>query len=217
MNRNRILIIGRIFPSFSGTSVALNALLKSELIGKYYIVKQINIFRNKVSPYIKIGRPQLQKMLKDSQCIFKFLLYLASTRLALIYIAIAQTKWGYFRDSIFIMLSKIFKKKCIIHLHGGYFRKLYENSCKPFQWLVQFTLRQVDCAIVLSESLKSIFEGLIDKNKIEIISNFVDYYLFPSPIDIEKKIKTAQNRQNNSLQVLFIMSNFIILIRIAIS
>ena len=202
--QKKLLLIGQFPPPYHGTSIALDTIRSSEIINKYYCITQINTNRPDLPTDVEIGKIRWYKITQDIYHIFSLFNKLLTEKPCLVYITIAQTKWGYLRDGIFIVVSRLFKKKCIVHLHGGYFRLLYNNSWKLFQCWVKFTLRQVDVAIVLTESLRSIFAGLVDDNRIKVVINCIDDYLFPTSTEIEEKVDRIKKRSGKLLKVLFL-------------
>ena len=206
--RKKILIVGQLPPPYHGTSVALRYILDSDYINSRYEVLTINTSRSGISEDSDIGRISLNKGLKDLKCFFNLLLRLLTKRIGLVYITIAQTKLGYIRDGLFILLSKLFGKKCVAHLHGGSFRLLYENSPKWYKRFVETSIGKLDSVIVLSPSLKYIFDGLFDDSKIKVVENCIDDQFFPTEREVRDKLASIELRGKagscNSFRVLFL-------------
>ena len=81
------------------------------------------------------------------------------------------------RSALFISLAKFFKRKVVIHIHGGGFKEYYEKNTS----FVHKNLLKCDTIIALTEYWKEFFKGLGFKNVI-VVPNIVD-----SPIIQEKK------------------------------
>ena len=81
------------------------------------------------------------------------------------------------RSALFISLAKFFKRKVVIHIHGGGFKEYYEKNTS----FVHKNLLKCDTIIALTEYWKEFFEGLGFENVI-VVPNIVD-----SPIIQEKK------------------------------
>lgn len=87
----------------------------------------------------------------------------------LVYIPVASNFLPYLRDGLFILTASYFSNaKIVIHLHeGDYFRKeFYANSNSSVKHFIKKSLSKVHTAIVLSERLKFVFEGLV--NNVEV-------------------------------------------------
>lgn len=83
------------------------------------------------------------------------------------------------RSTLFISLAKIFKRKIVIHIHGGGFKEYYEKNRR----FVHKHLLKCDTIIALTEYWKDFFNRLGFDNVV-IIPNIVEF-----PIMQEKKCK----------------------------
>lgn len=181
-----ICIIGQFPPPIHGLSKAIETLYNSRLKDKYLFHK-IDITNNK-------------NIIKN---LWKILI----SRNDLYYFTISQTKGGNWRDLLILKLIEYKKKKCIIHLHGGYYRQLIEKDCGNLQRRLNYSLiKKLDGCIVLGNMLQSIFKDMIDNSKIFTVPNCVDNeYLLPKNL-IKEKINNIEN--NTTLHILY-LSNFI--------
>lgn len=73
------------------------------------------------------------------------------------------------RSALFISLAKFFKRKVVIHIHGGGFKEYYEKNTS----FVHKNLLKCDTIIALTEYWKEFFEGLGFENVI-VVPNIVD-------------------------------------------
>lgn len=89
----------------------------------------------------------------------------------LVYIPLSQTTMGYLRDAPFILISKIFRRKVICHLRGGYFRNWYESLNPVMQWVVLQVHSFVDGQIVLGEKLRYLFRDILPEDRIFVVPN----------------------------------------------
>lgn len=181
-----VCIIGQFPPPIHGLSKAIETLYNSHLKEKYSFNK-IDITNNK-----RILR-NLWKILMSHNNLY--------------YFTISQTKGGNWRDLLILKLIACKKRKCIIHLHGGYYRQLIEKDCKGIQRRLNYSImKKVDGCIVLGNMLRSIFKNIIDDSKIFIVPNCVDNeYLLPQTF-IERKINDIED--SNIIHILY-LSNFI--------
>lgn len=184
--KKKIGIIGQFPPPMHGLSKALDTLYNSYLGEKYDLTK-FDITDNK--KFLKI--------------IFK----LIKSDLDIYYLTISQSKFGNLRDLIILKVIQMKKKKSIIHLHGGGFRNVLEEDMGSIQRKLNYKiLGKVDCGIVLGESLKYIFDGIIDKDKIKVVKNCVDDEFVISDDEFEEKIELFKTKK--LLNILY-LSNFI--------
>lgn len=125
----------------------------------------------------------------------------------LFYFTIAQTRGGNWRDLFILKLLQWKKTKCLIHLHGGYYRTLIEQDCGKLQRMLNYrAIKHVAGAIVLGDSLKSIFRGIAAEDKIFVVPNCVDeqYLLNTNNFNLKKENLLVQP----VLNILY-LSNFI--------
>lgn len=73
------------------------------------------------------------------------------------------------RSALFISLARFFKRKVVIHIHGGGFKEYYEKNTS----FVHKNLLKCDTIIALTEYWKEFFEGLGFENII-VVPNIVD-------------------------------------------
>lgn len=81
-----------------------------------------------------------------------------------------------YRNAIFLLISKLFNRHVIFHLHGSEFEKLYESGSHFYRLFVRFILNKSDCIFVLSKYWKEYVQTITINPNIKIINNF------PSPI-----------------------------------
>jgi glycosyltransferase involved in cell wall biosynthesis len=90
----------------------------------------------------------------------------------IVYLTIAQSWFGFLRDMLFIFFSSFGNHRIILHLHGGNYERFY--SCQPVfrKALIRWSLSKAEKIVVLSESLKSMFDFLPDsRTRIAVVHN----------------------------------------------
>ncbi|WP_400243861.1 glycosyltransferase family 4 protein [Niallia sp. JL1B1071] len=184
--KNKIGIIAQFPPPIHGLSKAVDTLFKSHLKDEF-LFEKIDITNNK-------------KFLRN-------LINIWNSDASLFYLTISQTKGGNLRDLLIMKTLLLKKKKCIIHLHGGYFRKLLDEDMNYLQRKMNHKLiSKLDGAIVLSNSLKKIFQGLLPEEKIYVIPNCVDDEYLITNNEFEKKVSLLKSK---SIFNILYLSNFI--------
>ncbi|SFU65893.1 Glycosyltransferase involved in cell wall bisynthesis [Clostridium sp. DSM 8431] len=179
-------IIGQFPPPIHGLSKALDTLYNSYLNDKYKLVK-FDITSNK-------------KILLN-------LFHLVRTNCDLHYLTISQSVLGNIRDIIILTIIILKQKKIVIHLHGGGFRNLLDNKMPYVQRKMNYyILNKVDKLIVLGDSLKSNFKGIVNDEKIYTIKNCVDDDYVLNDDDFDAKISDFENK--DVLKILY-LSNFV--------
>lgn len=186
MGKRKICFIAQFPPPMHGLSKAVETLYNSELKDEFDFEK-VDITNNK-------------NFLKN-------LMAISRSKADLFYFTISQTKGGNLRDLIIFKLLKMQHKKCLIHLHGGYYRQLVDNDMSGWQRKANYkAISQLEGVIVLGESLKPIFQGMLSDDKIFVVPNCVDDEYLMSDEEFDDKIRTIDQRK---VKHLLYLSNFI--------
>lgn len=192
MSKKKICFIAQFPPPMHGLSKAVETLYNSEI-------------NSKVNPD---GEFEFEKIdITNNKSFLKNLLKISKSKADLFYFTISQTKGGNLRDLVILKLLESQHKKCLIHLHGGHYRQLVDNDMAGWQRKANYkAIKKLAGAIVLSKSLKKIFEGMIDENKIFVVENCVDDQYLLTDQEIEEKLAKLENEK--VIHVLW-LSNFI--------
>jgi len=179
-----ICFLAQFPPPMHGLSKAVETLYNSWLKEKYHFSK-IDITNNKR--------------------IFLSLIALMRCKNDIVYFTLSQTRGGNLRDLLFLNVIQWRQKKCIVHIHGGYFRQLIDQDVPAWQRKINYyAVKRLAGGIVLGHSLHGIFEGMLPEERIFVCPNCVDdTYIAPS---IDGKIEKM--KASGALHVLY-LSNFI--------
>lgn len=90
---------------------------------------------------------------------------------------------AFIRDSIYLLLAKLFRKKVILHLHGGKFEEFYNL----YPTYCHFICNKADCIVGVSMYLCNILNKMKINNNIKVIYNAIDKPLFKKNT-LERKI-----------------------------
>lgn len=204
--RPALCVVGPFPPPVDGTTVAIERLGRSRLVGERFDVTRVDTSRGELPTDAKIGRFEVGKAARDLLDLARLVGVIARRRPDVVYVSIAQTPLGYLRDGAKIALASALGRRCVLHLHGGSFRALYDGAGPLYRRWIRLTLRRADRVIVLAPSLGALFEGLVDRARIRVVPNCVDDELFLSPRELEEK--AARAAAGGEAQALF-MSNFL--------
>jgi glycosyltransferase involved in cell wall biosynthesis len=93
----------------------------------------------------------------------------------LVLIPISQTTTGFFKDSLFILIAKLFGKKVLLQLRGSNFKTWVANSSSVNKKYVKFILKKTQGIIVLGNNLKHLFTDYYTEDKIFVVPNGGNY------------------------------------------
>ena len=182
-------MIGPLPPPIHGMSLA-NRMLRDGLLERGHKVETLNTHTGTSFGNLKNqGRFTPSKLVRSvCQILRGIVLILFGPKLDVVYITPAQSEWGYLKYTPFIFSSAIRKTKVFIHIHGGYFRTMFDASKGWKRRLIKKSLDCLSGAIVLGPSLRNMFEGLMPEEKIFVCPNAVEDEIFATKEEIEEKI-----------------------------
>jgi glycosyltransferase involved in cell wall biosynthesis/ubiquinone/menaquinone biosynthesis C-methylase UbiE len=191
----KIIFLGPLPPPYMGPSIATEIILNSRLKDEFELIHLDTSDHRNLSTLGVVDFQNIYLALKH-YCI---LIWMIITRWPeMVYIPISQTTKGYLRDSVFILISKLFGKKVVCHLRGGNFKNWLNSASSLTQWFVRHIHSLVDGQIVLGKSLKNLFDEILPESKIFVVPNGRDFNFE------NKKIKKYDDRKNNNLKILFL-------------
>ncbi|TDP73701.1 glycosyltransferase involved in cell wall biosynthesis [Bradymonas sediminis] len=121
----------------------------------------------------------------------------------LFYLQLGQSPQAMLRDLPLLEFAHRKKWPIVLHVHGGSFRVAYDRAPGLLRILVKRALNRADKIIVLSESLKVMFDGLVDDNKLAVVANGAEQSLVKYARKLKPKPESAEG-----MRVLFV-SNLI--------
>jgi len=203
MQTLKILHIGPFPPPIHGMSLA-NKMLRDGLKNKGHNVETIDTNTEKVfGNQSQRGRFSSRRFFTSSFQILKGITKIIFGRnFNVIYINPSQSVWGYLKYTPFIFASFLRGIPVFIHIHGGYFRTMYDKTAGWKRLLIDQSLKCLSGAIVLGNSLRCLFEGLLPEDKIYVCPNGVEDEIFAS----EEEVKDKMNRWKNddTLRILYL-------------
>ncbi|MCI8999428.1 MAG: glycosyltransferase family 4 protein [Clostridia bacterium] len=184
--KKKLCFIAQFPPPIHGLSKAVDILYNSKLKDEFEFEK-IDLTNN--MNFIK----NLIKVCRSNADLF--------------YFTISQTRKGNVRDLVILKVLQWKNKRCLIHLHGGYYRKLIDEKIPKWQKKANYkTIKNLEGVIVLSKALKYIFEGMIDSSKIFVVSNCIENKFLLTNNEVKEKIKESKSK---AVKDILYLSNFI--------
>jgi glycosyltransferase involved in cell wall biosynthesis len=163
-----VLLIGPTPPPAHGISVLTELLLRSGLKQSFEIAHLDTADRRSLQ---NVGRFELHNVALALYHGLRFQWLLLTRRPALVYMPISESRLGFLRDTLFLLPSRLLGIPLVLHLHGGYLDTLYAGSNPVLRWLMRFCFGHASRAIVLSESFRGKFSGLVDDDRVRAVYN----------------------------------------------
>jgi glycosyltransferase involved in cell wall biosynthesis len=182
----KILIIGPFPNPISGVSLAnqtVNQVLNSTNDFKTSVI-------NTSYPYFEdsVGSFSLKKAFFFLKLNIQALKILKND---IIYFTPGQTFFGILKYALFILISSIFNKELVIHIHGNYLGTQYKLLKGIKKKIFYFLVKRSDKGIVLSPSLMDNLTPFISKKNIYVLYNFAENYLSENTKELKEENNTC--------------------------
>lgn len=164
--KRKLLLVGPYPPPYGGQSVAFKLLIDKIKKDRHYEYELINILSKRL-----MGNRFVLQAFNYIKRYFSFIFKLVTFKPKIVYLIAGQSRNSFVRDIPFILLSSLFGKKIIVHIHGGNFGSFYNEENNSFKFIIEFVYKRVDRIIVLSSKLKNMFPFISDKSKLVTIKN----------------------------------------------
>jgi glycosyltransferase involved in cell wall biosynthesis len=173
----KVLLIGPVPPPIDGCSNS-NKVLHANLVERQICCEVVNTNSDIITndQGRRFSFKKALKFFKNYRDILQVLRY------DVIYFTPGQTFYGIAKYAPFILACLIFKKPYIIHVHGNFLGKQYALLSGFKEKFIHFLISRASAGIVITESLKENFRGLLAENKVFVVSNFVEEALFSQVI-----------------------------------
>ncbi len=194
--KKKILFLVQLPPPVHGASIVNQYIKKGKYINSTYETKFLNISPTK--DISDIGHVKLLKIFKTLYIFYKNIYLMLFFRPDLIYITLAPHGPAFWKDSILLLLTKLFNCHRVIHLHGkGIAQQVNKNRLKRLYYKYVFK----GCSVIhLASSVIQDISLIVEDSKISILPNGVP--------DTSSKSNAVTTEINSPLRVIY-LSNFI--------
>lgn len=194
--KKEILIIAPLTPPYTGNALPVKYIFDKFSIS--YKVKLINLSKGS----FKSGLNSYKRIFQIIIILAKVIFYQKGKNL--IYLTVAESTLGNLRDIVIYLFTFFNNKKIVIHLLGGNsMKQILSNKNSLYFWLNKFFISRLGGVIVEGQFQANFFNKLISNEKIHIIHNFAQHFLYLSEEKIQRKFT-----QLNPIRILF-LSNLI--------
>jgi len=198
-SRKGLLIACPLPPPYSGPEVLARDITESLLSEKYRVVRFISWPEKMNNEKGKWSLLNVYMMCIDTLKCLKCLLL---NRVDFVYTSLTQNLTGFLRFSIFIILSKYFKKKVVAVCLGNGFDFFFNNIKIPFlKRYIKYVLLQIDKIVVHSNFLMSQYSNCVEDEKIINLPLGLNTKRFP--VVSEHHLKNKMNLEG-PFKILFV-------------
>jgi len=193
MSQNfNILLLLKLPPPITGTTAMNQLVVNNPLLKKKYNINTIKISYSK--EYSKIGKQKPFKLIIFCKIWLKTLSRLLILKPQIVYFQISPLGIAFYRDLFFVILTKSFKAKLILHLHGKGINEVIKNSrIKKIIYKIAFNNTFVIC---LSKNIMNDIVGIYNRIPF-IVNNGI-------PITIKNEDDNGIKKNNDVVVILYI-------------
>ncbi|MDP2911547.1 MAG: glycosyltransferase [Candidatus Omnitrophota bacterium] len=161
--------------------------------GKYYLagIKGSERFTARYHP-TTIDGSKIAKSLFFIKSIVEFLIILLSDRSIRIVHICSSSHGSFYRKAAILLISKIFRKPAVFHIHASSFDLFYYRGHILERWFIKKMLNISDAIVVLSKSWYLSISNMTDNRNIKII---------PYPVNVIDTVFSARERNGFGLNV----------------
>jgi N-acetyl sugar amidotransferase len=190
----KILFIAPLPPPITGHSLASKVFL-DELI-KYHQVKVIHLTKHS----FKQGVDSFKRIIQILRILIE--VWGNKNNVDVIYFTISESFSGNIKDLLIYLICLRKLQRMVVHLHGGSIIILF-NKHKLLFRINKYFIRRLGGVIMLGQSHVDNLSNIFINNKVYIVPNFAEDYLFQGEDKIKYKFSNT-----NPLKILF-LSNLI--------
>lgn len=128
MKTKKILVIGGLPPPLHGASVYFKNIVDNEKLKENFKVLSLNISVNEdISTMTKFS---IKKVILSMAYYVKLVFILVFNRIGIVYIQVSYPVFAFLKDSIFVLILKLFRKKVIGAVLGTGYKEIIDSKGK---------------------------------------------------------------------------------------
>jgi glycosyltransferase involved in cell wall biosynthesis len=181
----RILFIAPLPPPINGQSKAGQVFLEC-LLEQKYSVDCINLSKDD----LKDGISSLKRIVDIVKILFK--VWKKRKGNDAIYFSLSESFAGNLKDLFIYLICYKSNSKIVVHMLGGAGMKKILEKGNVLSKINIFFLKRVAGIIVEGEQNHLVFSQFVDRNKVHIVPNFADDFLFVEQKEIENKFSNIK-------------------------
>jgi len=158
-----VLLVGPTPPPWFGQAVGMQILLDAVHLNQSYTLVHLNINN--------VDKPLVCKVLATVSFLLRYLWKLLVHNPDALYLLVSRSRMGCIKDCIVMGLARLRRVPVVVHLHGGDLAVFYRGLGPLWQRLLRSFYCHVTVAIVLGESLRSQFDGLLPAERVCVVHN----------------------------------------------
>ncbi|CAH2713880.1 hypothetical protein BACCIP111895_01034 [Neobacillus rhizosphaerae] len=198
----KILLIGPFPEPITGSSLA-NEILLDGLVEKGHMVDFLDTNTEKSFTNLSSqGKFNIKKVFSSVSPILKGVCNILFKKYDAVYITPAQSYIGFLKYTPFIDAACLKRIPVYIHFHGGFVRKMFDSINEVKQLKLKRYFNKCESVIVLGQSLKKMFEGIIPPEKVRVCENGIEDKFILSSKELKEKVLTIDSSEK--LEIIYL-------------
>lgn len=195
MNKPRILFIMHMPPPIHGASMVGEYIKQNKIINQTFKCRYINLSTSHTID--EIGKNPFKKVFRFFFMFLRLMKNLVIFKPHLVYFSLSTKSFGFYKDAFLVIVSKMFGKKVVYHLHNKGVATRQHKTFDNFLYKKAFKNAEV---ILLSPHLYPDIQKYVPENKVHYCPNGIP--------DLNNNQKAKNKKQTERTEILF-LSNLI--------
>lgn len=173
INHPKVVLLGQFPPTLGGICTNIQNLLTSPLKEKYtFVLFQVGSTKYGTRGYF--NESIFFKLWNAVKKLFYYVIYLSNNHPNIVHINTSLKPYSFRRDFSFLFVTKLFRVKVLLHIHGGVLDEFLERNLFLIRLLIKKLLEMPDQIIVLSSVQKETFQKYHIQRKVSVVPNMLD-------------------------------------------
>lgn len=96
-----------------------------------------------------------------------------------VFLLLSSSWVGFVRDVFLLLTARLFRSRVLMQYRGGNFASFYQSQSWWRQWLIRWSLQQVERLFVQSEGLREQFRAIVAAGRLRVLPNGICVAEFP--------------------------------------
>jgi glycosyltransferase involved in cell wall biosynthesis len=164
-----LCIIGDVPPPYSGPEIGVEKMLRSTLLIERFRLVNFSFGMNKSN--VSRGLVNVKKILRFLFKLIRLYHQLSDPSICVVYYYFSQTRLGFIKDAVVVIIARARRKKVVLHSRGGNFKSFYFKQPTYLKFAISRMLGLSQLLLVQSGCLKAQIEVAAPNKKIGIFHN----------------------------------------------
>lgn len=164
----RLVVVGPLPPPIHGVTISTSLVLANEPLRTRFDVHHLNT--SDTRDLKNLGHWDLRNVVLGLRALVQ-LMSLLRPNSGVLYLPISQNVPAFLRDSLLIRAASARGWRVAVHLRGGEFDLFYRQSSRLARFWIRRTLGHIDSIAVLGSALTKMFDGLVPRGQIAVVTN----------------------------------------------